>query len=74
MAKQELAQDVLCNTDWMESDGEMRDVVTDSRELAAGLLFLLKEYYIGSFDLNEDGITIKFKNDQQFSISVKERA
>ena len=48
MAKQELAQDVLCNTDWMESDGEMRDAVTDSRELAAGLLFLLKEYYIGS--------------------------
>ena len=44
------------------------------RELAAGLLFLLKEYYIGSFDLNEDGITIKFKNNQQFSISVKERA
>lgn len=74
MAKQELAQDVLCNTDWMESDGEMRDAVTDSRELAAGLLFLLKEYYIGSFDLNEDGITIKFKNNQQFSISVKERA
>lgn len=74
MAKQELAQDVLCSTEWMESDGEMRDVVTDSHELAAGLLFLLKEYYIGSFDLNEDGITIKFKNDQQFSISVKERA
>ena len=74
MANFERAQRTLCNTEWMENEGEMHAAVTDSRELAAGLLFLLNEYYIGSFGLNEDEITVKFNNGQRFSISVKERA
>ena len=74
MANDALAQENLCNTDWMNEEGEMRDSVMDSRELAAGLLFLLKEYYIGSFELNEGKIAVKFNNGQQFSISVNERA
>ena len=74
MANFEPAQSNLCNTEWMENEGEMHDAVTDSRELAAGLLFLLKEYYIGSFELNEGEIAVKFNNGQQFTVSVKERA
>ena len=70
MANFEPAQSNLCNTGWMENEGEMHDAVTDS----AGLLFLLKEYYIGSFELNEGEIAVKFNNGQQFSVSVKERA
>lgn len=74
MANFEPARSNPSSTDWMEQEGEMHDAVTDSRELAAGLLFLLKEYYIGSFELNEGAISVKFNNGQQFSISVNERA
>lgn len=74
MANFEPARSNPSSTDWMEQEGEMHDAITDSRELAAGLLFLLKEYYIGSFELNEGKIAVKFNNGQQFSISVNERA
>ena len=70
MANFEPARSNPSSTDWMEQEGEMHD----ARELAAGLLFLLKEYYIGSFELNEGEIAVKFNNGQQFSISVNERA
>ena len=60
MANFEPARNNPSSTDWMEQEGEMHDAVTDSRELAAGLLFLLKEYYIGSFELNEGKIAVKF--------------
>lgn len=74
MANDAVVQDVLCNTDWMEEEGEMRGSVMDSRELAAGLLFLLKEYYIGLFEQHESEVIVRFNNGQEFSVTVQERA
>ena len=65
---------ISCNTEWMENDGEMRASVINSRELAEGLVFLLKEYYIGSFLLDGNEIVVAFNNGQKFSIIVKQCA
>ena len=46
MTKNAFVQENLYDTEWMNEEGEMRDRVMNSQELAAGLLFLLKEYYI----------------------------
>ncbi len=42
----------------------------EAKELAAGILFLLKEYYIGS--QNGDRISVRLENGQNFSVSVEE--
>ena len=52
----------------------MRDSVMDSRELAAGLLFLLKEYYIGSFRMDGNEVVVAFNNGQRFTVTVEQSA
>ena len=74
MANDALAQETLCNTDWMNEEGEMRDSVMDSRELAAGLLFLLKEYYIGSFRMDGNEVVVAFNNGQRSTVTVEQSA
>ena len=74
MTKNAFVQENLYDTEWMNEEGEMRDRVMNSQELAAGLLFLIKEYYIGSFQINENEVTVAFNNGQRFTIFVKERA
>ena len=60
------------STEWMNSENEMHDCVMNAQELTEGILFLLKEYYIGSFTMNENMVFIRFNNGQQFSISIKQ--
>jgi hypothetical protein len=72
--RETIVQENSYNTEWMEQDGEMRASVINSRELAAGLLFLLKDYYIGSFDIDGNEIVVAFNNGQKFSIIVKQCA
>lgn len=43
-----------------------------TEELAKGILFLIKEYYIGDFDRVDDNIVMKFDNGQSFVIDIKE--
>ena len=70
MTKNSLVQDDLYDTGWMNEEGEMRDSVMNSQELAAGLLFLLKEFYIGSFEMNESRIAVRFTNGQTYIVTV----
>ena len=74
MANFEPARSNPSSTDWMEQEGEMHDAVTDSRELAAGLLFLLKEYYIGSFRMDGNEVVVAFNNGQRFTVTVEQSA
>ena len=41
-------------------------------EILNGLLFLLREYYIGAFEINEKELHLAFDNGQCFVLSVKE--
>lgn len=43
-----------------------------TEELAKGILFLIKEYYIGDFDRVDDNIVMKFDNGQSFVLEIKE--
>ncbi len=42
------------------------------KELAKGILFLLKEYYIGSFKADGEKIRMHFENGQKFVLTVNE--
>lgn len=42
-------------------------------ELAKGILFLLKDYYVGSFKEADDKIYMDFENGQKFVLTLKER-
>ena len=55
-----------------KAGGGERRITTDSHELGAGLLFLLREYYVGSFELHEDEIDVMFENEQKFSVTIRE--
>ena len=72
MTKNSLVQEDLYDTEWMNEEGEMRDSVMNSQELAAGLLFLLKEYYIGSFRMDGNEVVVAFNNGQRFTVTVEQ--
>lgn len=74
MTKNSLVQEDLYDTEWMNEEGEMRDSVMNSQELAAGLLFLLKEYYIGSFRMDGNEVVVAFNNGQLFTVTVEQSA
>jgi hypothetical protein len=74
MTKNSLVQEDLYDTEWMNEEGEMRDSVMNSQELAAGLLFLLKEYYIGSFRMDGNEVVVAFNNGQRFTVTVEQSA
>lgn len=42
------------------------------KELTTGILFLMKEYYVGSFCANENEIIATFENGQRFTLSINE--
>lgn len=41
-------------------------------ELTTGILFLIKEFYVGSFCANENEIIATFENGQRFTLSINE--
>lgn len=45
---------------------------TNEKELTQGILFLLKEYYVGKFEVNEKKILITFNNNQKFCIYINQ--
>lgn len=42
------------------------------KDLTTGILFLMKEYYVGAFCANGNEIIATFENGQRFTLSINE--
>ena len=45
---------------------------TSATEIAMDLKFLLKDFYLATFDVSGEALNVKFENGQKFKLIVKE--
>lgn len=55
-----------------DDDFLIRKEKYDEKEILSGILFLIKEYYIGDFYLKDNRIYMSFENGQQFAVQVNQ--